>query len=228
MTSGRPVHAPASRSEGRRRDPRPAGPRRGVGRRRRRRLAAANGGRRTADPAADVPVRPRALLDRGGPPASGERHRRPSRPSGRGRAGARHGRSASAQPAAATASPQGPHRGEITVILAELSGLEPAVARPGATFTELGFDSLFLTQANAQFRQAVRGPRHARSAARRRIRRSMPSRATSTASSSPRRSRLRSRSPLPSRPLRPSQPLARRPPGCRRRRAQPTFRAGHP
>ncbi len=42
---------------------------------------------------------------------------------------------------------------EIQRILAELSGLEPARIEPQATFLELGFDSLFLTQANGAFRK---------------------------------------------------------------------------
>jgi acyl transferase domain-containing protein len=42
---------------------------------------------------------------------------------------------------------------ELTAILADLSGMEADAIGPTATFVELGFDSLFLTQANARFRQ---------------------------------------------------------------------------
>src|SRR5262249_19739423 len=42
---------------------------------------------------------------------------------------------------------------EIQTIIAEMSGLEVSALDPAATFTELGFDSLFLTQANAQVRR---------------------------------------------------------------------------
>ena len=38
-------------------------------------------------------------------------------------------------------------------ILSELSGVDPAALDPSASFADLGFDSLFLTQANAQFRK---------------------------------------------------------------------------
>lgn len=42
---------------------------------------------------------------------------------------------------------------ELQRILQELSGLEPERINPSATFLELGFDSLFLTQANGAFRK---------------------------------------------------------------------------
>ncbi|HEY8238496.1 MAG TPA: beta-ketoacyl synthase N-terminal-like domain-containing protein, partial [Candidatus Limnocylindrales bacterium] len=38
-------------------------------------------------------------------------------------------------------------------ILSELSGVDPSALDPSASFADLGFDSLFLTQANAQFRK---------------------------------------------------------------------------
>ena len=41
----------------------------------------------------------------------------------------------------------------VTSILTDLSGLDASALDPAATFTELGFDSLFLTQANSQFRK---------------------------------------------------------------------------
>jgi phthiocerol/phenolphthiocerol synthesis type-I polyketide synthase E len=41
----------------------------------------------------------------------------------------------------------------ITAILVDLSGLDPTALDVGASFTSLGFDSLFLTQANARFRK---------------------------------------------------------------------------
>ena len=42
---------------------------------------------------------------------------------------------------------------QVVSILADLSGLDVAAIDPGASFTGLGFDSLFLTQANARFRK---------------------------------------------------------------------------
>jgi acyl transferase domain-containing protein len=42
---------------------------------------------------------------------------------------------------------------EVTTILADLSGISAESLDPGATFPDLGFESLFLTQANAQFRK---------------------------------------------------------------------------
>jgi acyl transferase domain-containing protein len=42
---------------------------------------------------------------------------------------------------------------QVIGILADLSGLDAADLDPSATFTNLGFDSLFLTQANSQFRR---------------------------------------------------------------------------
>ncbi len=42
---------------------------------------------------------------------------------------------------------------DITSILADMSGLDAVALDPAASFTDLGFDSLFLTQANAQFRK---------------------------------------------------------------------------
>ena len=42
---------------------------------------------------------------------------------------------------------------QLASILSDLSGIEPSSLDPTASFTELGFDSLFLTQANAQFRK---------------------------------------------------------------------------
>ncbi len=61
-----------------------------------------------------------------------------------------------------TAASEGAGRGsrkeriasELTAILADLSGLEAAAIDTHASFTDLGFDSLFLTQANTQFRKA--------------------------------------------------------------------------
>ena len=61
---------------------------------------------------------------------------------------------------AATAEP-GPGAGsrkqriaaQLTAILADMSGLDPAAIDPAASFGDLGFDSLFLTQLNAQFRR---------------------------------------------------------------------------
>jgi acyl transferase domain-containing protein len=44
-------------------------------------------------------------------------------------------------------------RREVTAILADLSGLEAATMDTSASFTDYGFDSLFLTQANAAFRK---------------------------------------------------------------------------
>ena len=41
----------------------------------------------------------------------------------------------------------------LATILSELSGVDPAALDPSASFADLGFDSLFLTQANAQFRK---------------------------------------------------------------------------
>jgi aryl carrier-like protein len=41
----------------------------------------------------------------------------------------------------------------LTSILMDLSGLDADTFDPDASFTDLGFDSLFLTQANAQFRK---------------------------------------------------------------------------
>jgi non-ribosomal peptide synthase protein (TIGR01720 family) len=41
----------------------------------------------------------------------------------------------------------------IISILVDLSGLDPSALEGDASFTDLGFDSLFLTQANAQFRK---------------------------------------------------------------------------
>ncbi len=38
-------------------------------------------------------------------------------------------------------------------ILSDLSGVDPSALDPAASFADLGFDSLFLTQANAQFRK---------------------------------------------------------------------------
>ncbi len=43
---------------------------------------------------------------------------------------------------------------ELQRIVSDLSGLPPETISPTATFLELGFDSLFLTQANGQFRGA--------------------------------------------------------------------------
>ena len=42
---------------------------------------------------------------------------------------------------------------QLASILSELSGIEPTALDPKASFADLGFDSLFLTQANAQFRK---------------------------------------------------------------------------
>src|SRR6185436_2623774 len=42
---------------------------------------------------------------------------------------------------------------QLATILSDLSGMDPAALDPTASFAELGFDSLFLTQANAQFRK---------------------------------------------------------------------------
>ncbi len=64
-----------------------------------------------------------------------------------------------AAPPAPTASPArtGSRRDRIVAqlasILSELSGIEPTALDPKASFADLGFDSLFLTQANAQFRK---------------------------------------------------------------------------
>jgi len=41
----------------------------------------------------------------------------------------------------------------LATILGDLSGIAPSALDPTASFSELGFDSLFLTQANAQFRK---------------------------------------------------------------------------
>ena len=41
----------------------------------------------------------------------------------------------------------------LAAILSELSGVDPSALDPAASFADLGFDSLFLTQANAQFRK---------------------------------------------------------------------------
>ncbi len=41
----------------------------------------------------------------------------------------------------------------LTSVLSELSGIDPTAIDPSASFVDLGFDSLFLTQANAQFRK---------------------------------------------------------------------------
>lgn len=43
--------------------------------------------------------------------------------------------------------------GRISACIADLSGLDAATLDRGASFVDLGFDSLFLTQANAQFRK---------------------------------------------------------------------------
>ena len=42
---------------------------------------------------------------------------------------------------------------QLATILSDLSGIEPTALDPKASFADLGFDSLFLTQANAQFRK---------------------------------------------------------------------------
>jgi non-ribosomal peptide synthase protein (TIGR01720 family) len=75
--------------------------------------------------------------------------------------GAGHPEAAADRPApvAATVAPAqvGSRRERIVAqlasILSELSGIEPTALDPKASFADLGFDSLFLTQANAQFRK---------------------------------------------------------------------------
>ena len=43
---------------------------------------------------------------------------------------------------------------QLASIIADLSGMEASALEPTASFADLGFDSLFLTQANSQFRKA--------------------------------------------------------------------------
>ena len=147
-----------------------AGPRPGVGRGRTRRLGRRARRARAARPAPDLPVRPRALLDRSGPPGGrpGGGQAAPATapaPSPPATTATRDPSAAprpaapattSAAPAPASAAP-GTRKDRVAAqlasILSDLSGIDASSLDATASFAELGFDSLFLTQANAQFRK---------------------------------------------------------------------------